>query len=344
MTTQSQLLELYKQDDLEKMRDSHTAREIIQAFDDLFAGKSNIRIKYRHTPEALQKIGNSLLEQFPNFQDVISNIFSQLQLTALSQTRGTHFKPILIAGPAGVGKTRMAQSLADRLKLGFVKVDMSTATSSFIISGNSTKWGNASPGVIASNLLSSMLANPIVFLDELDKAGGLNSMSSGNTYDTTSALLTLLESHSAKIFVDEYLGFPIDASNVNFIATANDISRINEYVLSRFNVVYVKMPDQTQLSKIVRYAYQEVLTELQLNSVFESKLDESVIELLASHPSSNVRVLKRIVTDALFFAGQRKSDKVTCDDALSVIARIDKILTLNGEDTPYQDTKIGFIK
>ena len=44
MTTQSQLLELYKQDDLEKMRDSHTAREIIQAFDDLFSGKSNIRM------------------------------------------------------------------------------------------------------------------------------------------------------------------------------------------------------------------------------------------------------------------------------------------------------------
>lgn len=344
MTNQSQLLELYKQDDLEKMRDSHTAREIIQAFDDLFSGKSNIRIKYRHTPEALNKIADSLYEQFPNFENVISNIFGQLQLTALSRTRGTHFKPILIAGPAGVGKTRMAQSLAEGLELGFVKIDMSTATSSFIISGNSTKWGNASPGVIASNLLSSKLANPIVFLDELDKSGGLHSMSSGNTYDTSSALLTLLESHSAKIFVDEYLGFPIDASNMNFIATANDISRINEYVLSRFHVVHVKMPDQTQLSKIVRFAYQEVLTEFQLNNVFESELDESVIELLASHPSSNVRALKRIVTDALFCAGQRKSDKVTCDDALSVIARIDKTIKLNGEDTPYQDTKIGFIK
>lgn len=344
MTNQSQLLELYKQDDLERMRDSHTAREIIQAFDDLFSGKSNIRIKYRHTPESLNEISDSLHEQFPNFNEVISNVFGQLQLTALSRTRGTHFKPILIAGPAGVGKTRMAQSLSDRLKLGFVKIDMSTATSSFIITGNNTKWGNASPGVIASNLLSSKVANPIVFLDELDKAGGLHSMSSGNTYDTSSALLTLLESHSSKIFVDEYLGFPLDASHVNFIATANDISKINEFVLSRFHVVHVKMPEQAQLSKIVRHAYQEVLTELQLNSVFESELDESVIELLASHPSSNVRVLKRIVTDALFFAGKRKSDKVTCDDVLAVIARIDKTIKLNGEDTPYQDTKIGFIK
>lgn len=344
MTNQSQLLELYKQDDLKKMRDSHTAREIIQAFDDLFSGKSNIRIKYRHTPEALHEIRDSLHEQFPNFEDVISNIFGQLQLTALSRTRGTHFKPILIAGPAGVGKTRMAQSLADRLKLGFVKVDMSTATSSFIISGNSTKWGNASPGVIASNLLSSKLANPIVFLDELDKAGGLHSMSSGNTYDTSSALLTLLESHSAKIFVDEYIGFPMDASNVNFIATANDISKINEFVLSRFHVVHVKMPEQAQLSKIAGYAYQEVLTELQLNDVFESTLEPAVIELLASHPSSNFRVLKRIVTDALFSAGQRNSNTVTCFDIESVIAKIDKTSRSNSEDTPYQNTKIGFLK
>lgn len=344
MTMSSQLIELFKLDDFQKVRDSLTAREIIQAFDELFSGKSNIRIKYRHKPKALEKIGYSLHEQFPNFEDVISNVFNQLQLTALSSTRGTHFKPILIAGPAGVGKTRMAQSLADKLGLGFVKVDMSTATSSFIISGNNTKWANASPGVIASNLLSSKVANPIVFLDELDKAGGLRSSSSGNTYDTSTALLTLLESHSARIFVDEYLGFPIDASNVNFIATANDISNINEYVLSRFHVVHVKMPEQSQLSKIVSSVYQEVLNELQLNDVFESNLDETVVELLASHPSSNIRILKRLVTDALFVAGKRVNKKVNCQDVESVIANIEKIKQPNNEDTPYQNTKIGFIQ
>ena len=93
---------------------------------------------------------------------------------------------------------------------------MSSLTAGWILSGASAQWKNAKPGKVFDALVNGDYANPVIVVDEIDKAGG------DSQYDPLGSLYTLLEHDTACDFVDEFAEVPIDASDVVWIATAND--------------------------------------------------------------------------------------------------------------------------
>ena len=98
--------------------------------------------------------------------------------------------------------------------MGFLS--MSSLTAGWVLSGASSQWKGARPGKVFETLVDGQYANPVMVVDEIDKAGGEHA------YDPLGALYSLLEHDTAGRFTDEFAEVAIDASQVIWVATAND--------------------------------------------------------------------------------------------------------------------------
>src|SRR5689334_2263743 len=182
---------------------------------------------------------DDLYEVSPNFGEVIDDLKKFLAL-AVSGNEAVHFTPILLIGEPGLGKTYFARKLADALATGFEFVSMNSLTAGWVLTGASAGWHNARPGKVAQTLIDGDFANPVVVLDEVDKAGG------DHRYDPMGALYTLLERDTAVHFKDEFIDVDMDASHILWIATANDETAIPEPILNRMNVYVIERADGLQ--------------------------------------------------------------------------------------------------
>src|SRR5438876_368035 len=99
---------------------------------------------------------------------------------------------------------------------------MSSLTAGWVLSGASSQWKNAKPGKVFDTLLNGEYANPVIVVDEIDKASG------DGQYDPLGALYELLEVETSTRFIDEFVELPIDATGAVWLATANDAARIPE--------------------------------------------------------------------------------------------------------------------
>jgi ATP-dependent Lon protease len=121
-----------------------------------------------------------------------------------------------------------------------------------VLSGASSQWKNAKPGKVFDTFVNGDYANPVIVVDELDKA------STDGQYDPLGALYELLEVDTATRFVDEFVEIPIDASGAVWLATANDAARIPEPVLNRMAVYEIEPPDEAGARRIAQKIYGEI--------------------------------------------------------------------------------------
>ncbi|MCX7659888.1 MAG: AAA family ATPase, partial [Caldimonas manganoxidans] len=176
-----------------------------------------------------------LYEELPNFTEVLDDVKRQLALCEDSRD-ALEITPMLLLGPPGVGKTHFARRLAQLLGTGMGFVAMSSLTAGWVLSGASSQWKGARAGKVFETLVEGQYANPVIVVDEIDKA------SADSTYDPLGSLYSLLEHDTAGSFTDEFAEVPIDASQVIWVATANDERAIPEPILNRMNVYTVPAP------------------------------------------------------------------------------------------------------
>lgn len=193
----------------------------------------------RVTP--LQLMG--LSERFPNFSKPIRFLAEQ---GAYATLRGVPLQvaPILLTGPAGCGKTSFASALAELLGGRSEVLNMASQSCGFTIAGMDRGWSSARPGMVFEALQHGATLSPVILLDEIDKVG------TDARSNPLGPLYTLLESRSARTFRDEYAGIPVDASQVVWIATANDTASIPAPLLSRFRVFEIVPPAEAELLAI----------------------------------------------------------------------------------------------
>lgn len=237
---------------------------------------------------------DGLYEASPNFDGVIDDLKKFMTL-AISANEPISFTPILLLGEPGLGKTHFAKSVARLLGTGFEFVSMSSLTAGWVLSGASSQWSNAKPGKVAQSLVNGDFANPLIALDEVDKAGG------DSRYDPMGALYSLLEKDTAAHFKDEFIDVDLDASHIMWIATANDENAIPEPILNRMNVYVIERPSFDGSIKIARALYKEILADHQWG--FEPEPTDDVLEKLAEIPPRDMR---KLLVDAF---GNAKLDK-----------------------------------
>ncbi|TSE20806.1 Lon protease [Tepidimonas alkaliphilus] len=215
-----------------------------------------------------------LYEQLPNFRAVLDDIKRHVAL-AQAGSDSLEVTPILLLGPPGVGKTHFAQQLAELLATTMTLVPMSSMTAGWLLSGSSSQWKGAKPGKVFEALVDGDYANPVIVVDEIDKA------SEHAQYDPLGALYGLLEPQTAQRFVDEFAEVPIDASQVIWITTANDERAIPEPILNRMNVFEIAPPTHEEARTIARQLYQRLRAAHDWGRLFDEEPGDDVLDRLA---------------------------------------------------------------
>jgi ATP-dependent Lon protease len=216
----------------------------------------------------------ALFDELPNFAEVLEHIRRQLALCIDSEDE-VEVPPILLLGDPGIGKTHFARRVSQLLGTGYGFVPMSSLTAGWVLSGASSQWKNAKPGKVFETFLNGEYANPVMVVDELDKASG------DGQYDPLGALYELLETQTATRFVDEFAEIPIDASGAVWFATANDAARIPEPLLNRMQVYEIDPPDAGGSARIALSLYREIRESHDWGRRFPELPSGSVTEKLA---------------------------------------------------------------
>lgn len=244
-------------------------------------------------------LATEFIERFPNFTSLGELIDQCAALSKLSDNR-VKLPPVLLVGPAGVGKTEAASFLANALNIGFRVIDMASTQSSSPLSGSDAMWSNAQEGEVFKALCYDEVANPIILLDEIDK------VSADGRYDPLGPLYSLLEVTSARRFQDQSLReATLDASHINWVSTANDISAIPTPILSRFVVFEIEPPSPAQARVIARNIYKGLRASADWGSYFSDVLDETVIDQLVLMPPRGTRVALQRAFGAAAKAGRK---------------------------------------
>ena len=168
-----------------------------------------------------------------------------LEYLAGKQRAGKKQTQILcLVGPAGTGKTSIAQSIAKATGRKFTKISVGGISDEDQIRGHRRTYIAAMPGKIIDGLKQTGVKNPVFLIDEVDKMNTFASFQ-GNP---SSALLEVLDPEQNEKFVDHYVEIPFDLSQVFFVCTANQIQNIPGPLLDRMDVI--QLTPYTTLDKI----------------------------------------------------------------------------------------------
>ena len=215
-----------------------------------------------------------LYDELPNFTEVLDDVRRQLALCQDSRD-ALEIMPMLLLGPPGIGKTHFAREISHLLGTGMGFISMSSLTAGWVLSGASSQWKGARPGKVFETLVDGAYANPVMVVDEIDKARGEHA------YDPLGALYSLLEHDTAQHFTDEFAEVAIDASQVVWVATANDERAIPEPILNRMNVYEVHAPDKDAARTIAMRLYASIRSHHGWGLRFDDVPSEAVLAQMA---------------------------------------------------------------
>lgn len=225
---------------------------------------------------------------------------------------------ICLVGPPGVGKTSIARSIAQATGRKYVRVSLGGVSDEAEIMGHRKTYVGSMPGRIINAVKQAGVNNPLLLLDEIDKLG------TNFKGDPASALLEVLDPEQNGEFTDHYIDMPFDLSQVLFITTANDASRIPGPLYDRMDIIELRSYTleeklniamkhlvRKQLDKHGVKPSQLKFTRTGMRQLIDGYTREAGVRTLERHIAAICRkVAKMIVTDEEFKSYTVRQDKL----------------------------------
>lgn len=255
---------------------------------------------------SVQEVAKQLNADHYGLERPKDRIEEYFALRELLQLRGIAGKVnngaiLCFAGPPGVGKTSLANSIAKALKRELVRVALGGLEDVNELRGHRRTYIGAMPGRIVQGLIEAKQMNPVIVLDEIDKVGR------SFRGDPTAVLLEILDPEQNNKFRDYYLNFNIDLSKVVFVATANDVSAIPPALRDRME--FIELSSYTPQEKFEIAKKYLIPQELKKHGLKPSEvtLGKDVLSLIISDYTreSGVRNLRRRLADIFRKAAKR---------------------------------------
>ena len=202
---------------------------------------------------------------------------------------------LCFAGPPGVGKTSLANSIAKALKRKLVRIALGGLEDVNELRGHRRTYIGAMPGRIVQGIIEAGEMNPVVVLDEIDK------VARSFRGDPTAVLLEVLDPEQNNKFRDYYLNFNIDLSKVIFIATANEVGSIPAPLRDRMEFIFVNSYTPQEKYEIAKkYLIPQELKKHGLKNS-EINISKPTLQLIIANYTreSGVRNLRRRIADIL---------------------------------------------
>ena len=255
---------------------------------------------------SVQEVAKQLNADHYGLERPKDRIEEYFALRELLQLRGVAGKVnngaiLCFAGPPGVGKTSLANSIARALKRELVRVALGGLEDVNELRGHRRTYIGAMPGRIVQGLIEAKQMNPVIVLDEIDKVGR------SFRGDPTAVLLEILDPEQNNKFRDYYLNFNIDLSKVVFVATANDVGAIPPALRDRME--FIELSSYTPQEKFEIAKKYLIPQELKKHGLKPSEvtLGKDVLSLIISDYTreSGVRNLRRRLADIFRKAAKR---------------------------------------
>jgi ATP-dependent Lon protease len=199
-------------------------------------------------------------------------------------------RPLLLLGAPGGGKSRFVRRLGDVLAVHVWRTDASRADGA-AFAGTDKRWYSAEPCHPFLAINQAKHANPLILLDELEKAGTRSDY--GRLWD---CLLGFLEAETNMRYPDPALQINVDLSHVSYIATANSVEPLPGPIRDRFRIINFPKPGSSDLDALLPGVIADFAMQRGLDARWITPLDDVERAMVESHwPGGSVRRLHRVV-------------------------------------------------
>jgi hypothetical protein len=249
--------------------------------------KSAINVALPLVPvPALYDVRSQLLFEFPYAEHVID-----FALADLVGRRTTRLRPLLLVGEPGGGKSRFVRRLSEILNVGCWRTDASRSDGA-VFGGTDKRWYSAEACHPFLAIARAKHANPVVLIDELEKAGTRSDY--GRFWDCLLGFLELEETGSR--YPDPALQVPLNLGHVSYVATANALEPLPSPLRDRFRVVTFPKPGPEHLDALLAPVIADLAAERGLDSRWIEPLTGQERDVVAAHwRGGSVRLLRRVV-------------------------------------------------
>lgn len=253
----------------------------------------------------LSKIRRELDKTHFGLEKVKDRIIELLAVRKLSEKQKGQI--LCLVGPPGVGKTSIAQSIANAMGRKSQRIALGGVRDEAEIRGHRRTYIGSMPGRIMAAIQTAGTNNPLLILDEIDK------LSADYKGDPTSALLEVLDAEQNNKFVDHFIDIPFDLSNVMFITTANDLGSIPAPLRDRMEIIEISSYTREEKLNIAKKHLVPKQLDLCGFTAKEVKFTQKALYALIDFYTreAGVRTLEREIASILRKCAVKKLDEGT---------------------------------
>ncbi|WP_299651221.1 AAA family ATPase [uncultured Jannaschia sp.] len=244
------------------------------------------------TEHRADEIAAALHADMPWMAPATETVWHAMRRSVREGDPGLRLPSLLLVGPPGIGKSHWARTLGSLVGAPTTIVDATSEPAGFAIVGSQVGWASAGPGRVLEMILAHRVANPLIVIDEIEKAGSVGSKS-GTAHDLAQALLPLLDRSTAAAWSCPYFRVRFDMCWIGWVLTANTTEGLSAPLLSRCPALHLSGPTRQHLQDFaVRQACTHGLPDEATAAIL------SLLERTPDGAALSLRTIQRCVSRA----------------------------------------------